>query len=228
MLVTWKERMCSSESDVALRICPKIVSKTLNWQIWAGWENLTVALWHFVDHCWNLDNSVLWRLMYRQTILMDLMSWGLRLSHGVGLSPSISRGWLPLKLDLPPRLGGDAGLKLSSATVAKPRAHPEEVLFDSRLSARSPESIEGVILHGTFPQVFTALFTRQTEGKRSLYSWQEYIYTSFHLIYRKIKMCSCSLVSSSSSTTIKVSFFFWKSSFIILGQKKRPIFWFPS
>jgi len=83
----------------------------------------------------------------------------------VGLSPSISRGWLPLKLDLPPRLGGDAGLELSSAAVAKPRAHPKEVLFDSRLSARSPESIEGVILHGTFPQVFTALFTRQTKDK---------------------------------------------------------------
>ena len=165
MLVTWKERMCSSESDVALRICPKIVSKTLNWQIWAGWEYLTVTLWHFVDHRWNLDNSILWRRMHRQTILMDLMRWGLRLSHGVGLSPGISRGRLPLKLDLPPRLGGHAGLELSSAAVAKPRAHPKEVLFDSRLSARSSESKKGVILHGTLPQVFTAFFARQTEEK---------------------------------------------------------------
>ena len=43
-----------------------------------------------------------------------------------------------------------------------------------------------------------------------------------------MKMCSCSLPSSSSSTTINVNFFFWKSSFIILGQKNRPIFWLPS
>ena len=41
-------------------------------------------------------------------------------------------------------------------------------------------------------------------------------------------MCSCSVPSSSSSTTIKVSFFFWKSSFIIFGQKNKPILLLPS
>lgn len=171
VLVTWKERMCSSQSDVALRICPKIVSKTLNWQIWAGWEYLTVALWHFVYRCWwNLDNNVLWRRMHRQTILMNLMSRGLCLSDSVWLPPSIPRRRLPLKLNLPPRLGGHAGLELCPPAVAKPRAHPEEILFDSRLSARSAESKERVIFHSTFPKIFTALLTGQTAEKREIIS----------------------------------------------------------
>ena len=173
MLVTWKERMCSSESDVALRICPKIVSKTLNWQIWAGWEYLTVALWHFVDHCWNFDNNVVWRRLHGQTILMYLVSGGLSLPHGVWLSPSIPRGRLPLELHLPPGLSGDAGLELSPAAVAKPRPHAEKVLFDSGLSARSAESEERVILHGTFPQMFTALLARQTAEKGSWLYFQD-------------------------------------------------------
>lgn len=48
------------------------------------------------------------------------------------------------------------------------------------------------------------------------------------LTNRKTKVCSSSWPSSSSSTTTKINFLPRKSSFLILGQKKRPIFVFPS
>ena len=93
-----------------------------------------------------------------QSVLIYL-SLGLGFSDGVGLTSGVSSGWLPLKLDLPPRLGGDARLELGPAAVAEPRAHPEEVLLNSRLFTRGPESEECVILHGTFPQIFAAFLT---------------------------------------------------------------------
>lgn len=46
--------------------------------------------------------------------------------------------------------------------------------------------------------------------------------------YLKTNVCSRSLPSSSSSTTMRHNFFFLKSRRAIFGQKNNPIFWGPS
>ena len=77
------------------------------------------------------------------------------------MSPGISGGWFSLKLNFSPGLSGQAGLKLSSATVPEPRPHPEKVLFDLCLLVWCSQPEECVIFHCTFPQVFTTFLSGQ-------------------------------------------------------------------
>ena len=222
MLMAWKERMCwccSSVCDSKNRI----LSKTFYGESWARWEYLTLRhfmLWH--RSCRGIYSIWLWQcclVRLRKRITFFEQMW---------LTSGVSGGRLSFKLNLSSWFRRNTCLKFCSSAVSKPWTHSEETLFDPRLSAWSSEPEECMIFYCAFPKIFTTFFTGQSG---SMNQWSLLVHDTLHdedYIHLKMKTCSCSEPSSSSSTTIRVSFFFWKSSFIILGQKNRPIFWLPS
>ena len=118
-------------------------------------------------------------------------------------------------------------LKFCSATEPEPGSHSEEVLSGIRSLDRTSQPEEGVVLYSAFPQMLASFLISQPEIRILLKSllcpFDKLIFT-----HRNTKVCSCSVPSSSSSTTTNVNFFFLKSSFVILGQKKSPILVSPS
>lgn len=169
---------------------------------------------------------------WRRSSTLSALHTLLSLAQHMRLATCESLRWPSFELHRAPGTTLYGCLELCFARITEARAHAEEILPSWWSFYWCTQPKKWMMLDGTLPQVLTCLLIVQSTAEwidvdivmSSFISVFCFLFTVLCIAYLNMKQCSNLAPSSSSSTTIRVSFFFLKSNLLIFCQKNRPIF----